>query len=471
MRVQTFAKMLYRVLIPITLGLAWTSAAALQVPGPLVETGWLADHEGEVVILDVRKDMASYLGTPPATGKKPNLKKLAGHVPGAIPVPWKKIVAKGIEDGTTLKAMLPSAQAFAELMQASGVDRASAVVISGRGTTVKDQAYAARLYFTLKYFGHDNVALLNGGTAQWAKEGRPLAFTQASPHKGDFAVTETREHLVVGTQEVERAIESGDVQLVDCRTEDFYLGLTFNRKFVSPEHKGHLSGAQTLPFVLLADNAGPAKLFSAQEMRDVAALKGVDLDAPTIAYCNTGVTASLGWFALHEILGNEETSIYDGSMHAWSSLEPSDGVISLAEAATKGIAEEPERAVTKRRIQGAVVRPPPSLQTLVDKRRDAMRHRRNALFDAISGRRPFQPAWITAHEQVLDGYNDSLRAAHRQQRDAVRFYQDAMRDVYAPWSRPRHDWSEIRHFVSQMEQLDRQEFYDGLRFTHAYAPW
>lgn len=49
--------------------------------------------------------------------------------------------------------------------------------------------------------------------------------------------------------------------------------------------------------------------------------------------------------------------------------------------------------------------------------------------------------------------------------------QDAMRDAYAPWSRPRHDWSEIRHFVSQMAQLDRREFYDGLRLTHAYVPW
>jgi thiosulfate/3-mercaptopyruvate sulfurtransferase len=453
--------------------LAWTSAAALQVSGPLVETGWLADHEGEVVVLDVREDAASFLGTPPAPGKKVSLNRLTGHLPGAVSVPWKKIVAKGSEEGATLKAMLPSAEAFTEFMQASGVDRESAVVIAGRGATAKDQAFATRLYFTLKYFGHDNVALLNGGTAQWANEGRHLSYTKVSAKQGDFVVTDTREHLIADTQEFERAIASGDVQLVDCRTEDFYFGLSFKRKFVSPEHKGHLSGAQTLPFVLLADNAGPAKLFSAQEMHDVATLKGVDLDAPTIAYCNTGVTASLGWFALHEILGTEETRLYDGSMHAWSSLKPSDAVISLAQAVKEGITDEPDRPVPviESGVQGAVVRPPPSLQTLVDERRDAMHHRRNAYVDSISGSRLFQPEWISARQQVVDGYRDSLRAAHRQHTDAVRFYQDAMRDAYAPWSRSYRDWSEIRHFVSQMEQLDRQELYDGLRFAHTYAPW
>lgn len=471
MRVLAFARTLYRVLIPITLGLASTSAAALQVPGPLVETGWLADHDGKVVILDVRKDATSYLGSPPASGKKLDLKRLTGHIPGAISVAWKKIVAKGNVDGTVLKAMLPSAEAFTELMQASGVDSESAVVVAGRGTNAKEQAYATRLYFTMKYFGHDNVALLDGGTAQWAKEGRSLAYKKDSPEKGDFSVTETRRHLVVDTQEVDRAMEAGDVQLVDCRTEDFYLGLNFKRKFVSLGHKGHLSGAQTLPFMLLADNTGPAKLFSAQQMREVAALKGVDLDAPTIAYCNTGVTASLGWFALHELLGNEETRLYDGSMHAWSSLEPSDAVVSLAQVATEGIAEETEGPVSDSAIQGIVGRSPLSLQTLVDERRDTLRDRRNAYFDAFRGRRLFQPAWTTARERVIDGYRNSLRAAHRQHRDTVRFFQDAMRDAYAPWSRPRHDRSETRHFVSQMEQVDRREFYDGSRFTRAYVPW
>ena len=88
-------------LVPLALLLVWTSTLAVQVPGPLVDTGWLADHEGEVVILDVRKDASSYLGKPPGPDAKPDLKKLVGHIPGAVSVPWKRIVAKGEEQASS----------------------------------------------------------------------------------------------------------------------------------------------------------------------------------------------------------------------------------------------------------------------------------------------------------------------------------------------------------------------------------
>jgi thiosulfate/3-mercaptopyruvate sulfurtransferase len=472
MKPQAYSMAFRRVLLALAIGVAWTSAVALEIQSPLVEPGWLAEHQGEVVILDVREDATTYLGTPAETGKKPDLKKLKGHIPGAVSVPWKKVVAKAEEQGTQLKAMLPSAEAFSALMQASGVNNDSAVVIAGRGVSSKDQAYAARLYFTLKYFGHDNVALLNGGTAQWAKEGKLLAHTPESPAKGDFVAGERREHLLATTADVTRAMSTRDLQLVDCRTEDYYLGLTYKRGFVSPDDKGHLSGAKALPFVVLSDNAGPAKLYSPEEIRDVARLKGIDLDAPTVFYCNTGVTASLGWFALHELLGNTKTRLYDGSMHAWSSLDPSHEVVTLAQAAEEAATPaEAEPPATERTRQAMLVMPPKSLQTRVDERRDALRRQRNDYFDALSGRQLFQPAWMRAREEMMDDYRDSLRAAHREHRDAMRLYTDAMRGLHAPWARHRHDWAEIRGFVSQMEQLDRQELRDRLGYGYAYLPW
>ena len=386
-------------------------------------------------------------------------------------MPWKKVVVKGEEQGTALKATLPSPAAFGELMQASGVNQDSAVVIAGRGTTAKDQAHATRLHYTLKYFGHDNVALLDGGTAQWAKEGRPLRYVREVPPRGDFIVDETRTDLLARTQDVEDAVKSSGVQLVDCRTEDFYLGLSYQRKLVSPGQKGRLPGARTLPFVLLADNAGPAKLFSVREIRDVAALKGVKLETPTIVYCNTGVTASLGWFVLHELLGNEEVRLYDGSMHAWSRLDPSHPIESLTRVSVGDSAGQSERTVSERGSRAVIVRPPRSLQTVAEERRDALRRLRKNRFDRMSGRRLLQPAWLSVRENATEAYRDRMRAAQREYRDAVRYYRDGVRDLYAPRARIYHDRAEIRHFVSQMEQLDREEFRDGLRFTHAHVPW
>ena len=72
-------------------------------------------------------------------------------------------------------------------------------------------------------------------------------------------------------------------------------------------------------------------------------------------------------------------------------------------------------------------------------------------FDALGGRRLSQPAWITAREQTLDDYRESVRTAHRQHRDTLRLYRDAMRSAYAPWSRPYRDWAEMRSYVTQME--------------------
>lgn len=472
MKLQAFAGLLCRVFLPAALTAFAAATAALDLPGPLVGTGWLAENQGEVVILDVRKDAGTYLGQPPAADEKPDLKKLTGHIPGAVSVPWKRVIAKGDEQGVTLKAMLPTPEAFAELMRESGVGTDSAVVIAGRGLNAKDQAYAARLYFTLKYFGHDGVALLDGGTAQWAHEGRPLAYTPETPQPGDFAVTRIRHHLVADTADVEEAVTSGDVQLVDCRTEDFYLGLTHKRGFVPPEQQGHLPGAKTLPFMMLSDNSGPAKLYTPEQMRDVARLKGVDLTRPTISYCNTGVTASLGWLTLHELLGNEQTRLYDGSLHAWSTLVPEHGVVTLAQAVQDTTAADasPTRGADAA-LQAAPGSPPRSLQTLVDERRDTLRRRRNDFFDALSGRHFYQPAWMARREAMVDDYRDDVRAAHRQHRDTLHLYHDAVRGGLSPWTRAHRDWAEIRSFVNQMEQLDRREALDNLRFTHAYVPW
>jgi hypothetical protein len=157
-------------------------------------------------------------------------------------------------------------------------------------------------------------------------------------------------------------------------------------------------------------------------------------------------------------------------MHAWSSLQPPRSVIALAQMTKERVAETTERPAAGSVFHTGAIRVPRSLQTLVDERRDALRHSRNDHFDAISGRRLYQPDWMVARDEMMDAYRDSMGATYRQYRDAMRLYRDTMRGVYAPWSRPYHDQAEIRHFVSQMEKLDRQEFYDALTLRHAYVP-
>jgi thiosulfate/3-mercaptopyruvate sulfurtransferase len=471
MKAQTVIRYRNLMLMPALLVAAATVAAAVELPSPLVQTGWLAEHQGELVILDVREEAGSFVGTPPRQGEKPNLEQISGHIPGAVQVPWKQVVAKSAEDGVTLKAMVPTPVAFEALMRQSGVGHDSPIVIAGLGRNAKDQAMAARLYFTLKVFGHDRVALLDGGTAQWVKEGRPLAYTQDAPTLGDFTlgdftINEVRASLIAGTRAVEDAIAAGDVQLVDCRTEDRFLGLNAKQGFVDAGHKGHLAGAKSLPFILSGDNDGPARLFTPEQIRQVAEVKGVDLNAPTIAYCDTGVAASLVWFTLHELIGNQQVSLYDGSMHAWSHLDGAHPVVGLEQI---GEVEEFLPAVDPEVLQAPDMRPAPSLQTLVDQRRDALRARQERRFEVITGRQLFRPAWIAEREAMFDGYRESMQQAHRHFRDTTRLYRDAYSDAVAPWARPQREWAEMRHFLMQMEQLDREESLE--RYRYAHLPW
>ena len=215
--------------------------------------------------------------------------------------------------------MLPTAGAFEELMQTLGINNTSAIVVAGRGASAAEMAHAARFYWTLKYFGHDNIALLNGGTAQWAKEGRALAHEKPTRKPGNFTVREERRALLASTPDVEQAIANGDVQIVDNRGEDFYLGLNYHRSFAPPQFKGHIPGAKTLPFVLFVENWAPATFYSMDEIQKVAELKRVDLRQPSIFYCNSGVFSTVPWFVASELEGNTKARVYDGSIHAWSS--------------------------------------------------------------------------------------------------------------------------------------------------------
>lgn len=460
MNVMSRHSALRRGVLFLLLPLLATTARAVQLPGPLVETGWLADNLEWVVVLDVRKDGKSYAGQSLPKEKGLDLTKLTGHIPGAVTVPWKDIVAKGREGQTMLKGMLPPADRFARLMRESGVDDDSAVIVAGRGAGAKDQTFATRLYFTLKYFGHDNIALLNGGTAQWAREGRPLSHELVAPQPGTFSVRGRREQMLATTADVEQAIEGDGVQLLDCRPEDFFYGLTYKRKFVAPSHKGHIPGAKNLPHVMLADNFGPALLFPAEEIHKVMALKGVDPLAPTIAYCNTGVVASLSWFVLHELYENPQVRLYDGSMHAWSTVDSSHPVRSLAAVIEEKPVAGAETQVTADSEPQLTLAEPQPLHLLpvsLERRRDQLRRDRGHYIDAVTGRYLFQPPWVRAREEMMEAYRDGRREFQRQRRDAVRSYRDDRRRFYNPRTQLARDRAEERRTILRTAQLQRQE--------------
>lgn len=295
------------------------AAHAAQVPGPLVETDWLARHAREVVVMDVRANPRTFTAEPfvvqdSKTGKV-QLLRVGGHIPGAVLVEFGKARTDRRIGGRTVQKMLPERADFERLMQEAGVKRDSAIVLVTEGQTSADVTIAARMYWPLKYFGHDNVAILNGGMAAWIAERRPLSLEPLKPAPGDWRATTARREILATSEDVAEAVKNDSAQLMDNRDLAQYLG-TAKRDYVYAQ--GHIPGAKVFPHELIAAQDGVAKFLPREDLRQLAEALRVQADRRTIAYCNSGHLAAGGWFVLSELLGNRDVKLYDGSMHQWT---------------------------------------------------------------------------------------------------------------------------------------------------------
>lgn len=299
--------------------LGTTFAHAVDLPGPLVETDWLAKNSKDVVILDIRADVKSFTKKPVFVKDKKSGKQflvgVGGHIPGAVLVNYKKIRAKRKIDGNEVDKLIPEKAVFEKLMQQAGLNQDGVVVITSKGESNGDMTMATRLYWQLKYFGHDNLAILNGGIAQWILDGHQVASGPGKTAAGNWQAGAGRSEILATSDDVARAVKDGKVQLVDNRPLSQYLGTT-KRSYVYA--KGHIPGAKLYPNELMNQAGMPAKFLPNDDLRKLHTELGVKADQGAITYCNSGHLASGGWFIMSELLGNKDVKLYDGSMHQWT---------------------------------------------------------------------------------------------------------------------------------------------------------
>ena len=292
---------------------------AATLPGAVVDTAWLEKNMDKVVILDVRKDVKSFTQKPvykknKKTGKL-KLVRVGGHIDGVQLVNYKKVRAKQTIDGKTVTRMLPAKADFEKLMQEAGLNKNSAAVIVSKGQSGGDITIATRLYWQLKYYGHTDIAILNGGMAQWIKDGHKVSTKPASVVKGDWVATAENKSILATSDDVAAAVKNKSIQLIDARVLSQYLG-TYNKSYVYA--KGHIPSAKSFPVELLTYPASPAKLTPSNDFETLAAEFGIDTKKSLITYCNSGHLASGAWFVMSEVLGNKQAKLYDGSMHQWT---------------------------------------------------------------------------------------------------------------------------------------------------------
>jgi thiosulfate/3-mercaptopyruvate sulfurtransferase len=259
-----------------------------------VSTEWLAAHLRDVKLLDASWYM-------PADKRDAKAEFEAGHIPGAV-----FYDLDGLSDHSTdLPHMLPTPENFARDLGALGIgDDDMVVVYDGAGLFS-----AARIWWMLRVMGHDKIAVLDGGLPKWKAENRALEKGLAAPKPSQFTARPVAGQ-VRGFAEVRAAL--GKAQILDARS---------NSRFTAEEKEpraglrsGHMPGAVNVHFRAVLNADGTLK--NDDELKKLFAEKGVDLRAPIITSCGSGVTASILMLALAQ-LGAPQTSLYDGSWTEW----------------------------------------------------------------------------------------------------------------------------------------------------------
>ena len=268
-------------------------------PEALVSTEWLAAHldDPHVRVLDVSYKQPGIAPTARADYE-------SGHIPGAVFFDIDDVA----QPGTTLPHIIPSPERFAQKMAERGIGNSDRVVVYD---TV-GLSSAGRAWWMLRLYGHDNVALLDGGLPKWKAEGRPLDTAPPVIPSRRFTA-HFRPELVRDKEAIRANIAAAREQVVDARSAGRFDGTA--EETWPGRRRGHIPGSRNLPFDHVTDPR-TKQLKSAEELQRLFAEAGVALDRPVVTSCGSGVTACAVAFAAH-LIGHPGAAVYDGSWSEW----------------------------------------------------------------------------------------------------------------------------------------------------------
>jgi len=298
-----------------------SAAHAGLLPGPVVDTQWLASNLDKVQVVEVRGDVKSFIATPEfetdaKTGKKV-LTEVGGHIPGSKLIDMKAMRVDRMVGDLKVKYQIPDKAEFQKRIQAVGVDSDKPIVLVPVGVEGTDVDDALRVYWQFKVYGEDDMAVLDGGMAAWLMEGRAFSQVPAAATAGNWVAKADRtDTLAASSEQVAKAMETKSATLVDSRDVASHRGIK-KRDYVYAY--GTLEGSRLYSIDLMFKNSGPSvKLLSPNTYRALLTAQGVDPSAPMITYCNSGHLSAGPWFVASELLGNKSASLYDGSLHEWT---------------------------------------------------------------------------------------------------------------------------------------------------------
>lgn len=267
-------------------------------PEVLVGTDWVAQHlnDNGIRLVEMDVDTTAYP---------------SGHIPTAVGWNWQ------LDTQDSLRRNLPNPAAFAALMSRSGIANDTTVILYGD----KNNWFATYAFWLLKYYGHPDVRLMNGGRKKWVAENRPLttATPDITPTTYKVAVTDTSVRALRDL--VLARLNQPGTALVDVRAAKEFSG-----ELAAPEHLphegaqrgGHIPGAVNISWGQTVQPDGAFK--SAQALQQLYYSHNVTPAKEVIVYCRIGERSSHSWFVLKYLLGYPQVRNYDGSWVEWGNL-------------------------------------------------------------------------------------------------------------------------------------------------------
>lgn len=266
----------------------------------LVSTEWLATHldAPDIAIVDASWHL-------PNVSRDAHAEYVATRIPGAVFFDIDEIA----DTTSPFPHMLPSPEKFASRMRKMGIGDGKRVVVYDSYGLFS----AARVWWMLRVFGKEDVAVLDGGLKKWMAEGRALEDGPPIKPQERHFTARFNSLMVRDKAEMQKALAAG-TQVADARGAGRFTG-------AEPEPRpglrgGHMPGARNVHYAKLLNEDGTLK--APEEIRAVFAEAGIDPAKPVITSCGSGVTAAVLSLGLAEI-GNQKTALYDGSWTEWGS--------------------------------------------------------------------------------------------------------------------------------------------------------
>jgi thiosulfate/3-mercaptopyruvate sulfurtransferase len=273
-------------------------AASYATPNVLVDTAWVADHlkDPTVRLLEVDVDTNAYD---------------QGHIPGAVGLHWKRDLE------TPVLRDIASKEQIEGVLSIAGITPESTVILYGDN----NNWFATYAWWLLKYYGHKDARIMNGGRKKWMDEGRPMTKDVPAPQPTTYRTKGTDASIRALRDDVIAAATKKSAALVDVRSPKEYSGELLAPEALPQEgaqRGGHVPGAANIPWGENMQADGTFK--PADQLKALYESRGVTPDKPVIAYCRIGERSSIAWFTLKYLLGYPNVKNYDGSWTEYGSL-------------------------------------------------------------------------------------------------------------------------------------------------------